>query len=102
MLTSADRAAEILSFIAQRDELGQTIAVSVGGWYRVRPVHGVARFAPTPDGAGVPLDEAVGVLAAEARALLSGDEAGQGHEQAGELVHAPTLGPDTQPCMVTP
>lgn len=83
-LTDRGAAAEVLSLVAERDELGQLVAVSVAGWYRVRPVDQVARFAPTPDGTGLPLDEAVAAIAAEARALLARDEGGQEAEQAGE------------------
>jgi hypothetical protein len=84
-LTDRGAAAEVLSLVAERDELGQLVAVSVAGWYRVRPVAGVARFAPNPDAsAGMPLDEAVAAIAAEARALLARDEGGQEAEQAGE------------------
>ncbi|MDO9016599.1 MAG: hypothetical protein Q8S73_24465 [Deltaproteobacteria bacterium] len=84
-LNDRDAAAEVLSFVAQRDELGQTIALSVAGWYRVRPVGGIARFAPNPDAsAGMPLDEAVAAIAAEARALLARDESSQEAEQTGE------------------
>lgn len=62
-----DERAEILSYSAQRDDVGRSIVVSLARWYRLRDVDGAARYASTPHGHGYTLDDAVDAIVSRAR-----------------------------------
>lgn len=89
-------AAEILSLMGTRDDLGRRVVVSVARWFGLPAPGGGQVFAPTAAGPGVPLDEAARAIAAEARQVLAREQGGQGHEQAEDQaggVHSATVAP---------